>query len=165
MRSLREPPTPLGNLRPGVDPGLTELLERCLAKEPERRPTARFLAKAFQGEAEGTASGATTAQAQGDVDVIQSLFKRRLPQIVVVTAVILYALLQFVDMLADRGVAPGWAFQVALNTFVCGVAASAVIAWFHGKEGKQAVKPLEIALLGVIGVVWLVLDLVVILRA
>ena len=84
-------------------------------------------------------------------NVLESVLKRRLPQIVVATGVILYALLSFVDMLADREVLPLWAFRIALNTFLCGTAASGVIAWFHGKKGRQRVQPLEITLLVLIG--------------
>ncbi|HVS04189.1 MAG TPA: protein kinase [Thermoanaerobaculia bacterium] len=35
---LRDAPPPLGEARPGVSPGLAELVHRCLQKEPEWRP-------------------------------------------------------------------------------------------------------------------------------
>jgi len=163
MRSLKEPPTPLQNLKPGIDPHLADLLERSLAKEPGKRPSAAFLTKAFRGETDGTAQGPGSPEKGGDGDILESLVKRRLPQIVVATSVILYALLTFVDMLADRGLVPSWIFQIALNTFACGIAASGVAAWFHGKKGRQIVQPLEVTLYVVLGVVWVALGLFVIL--
>jgi hypothetical protein len=146
-----------------VDGGLAELLERCLAKEPEKRPSAGFVAKALRGGTEAAASAGPEQAADGDI--LQSVLKRRLPQIVVATAVILYALLQFVQMLAEQGVVSNTVFLIALITFGCGVAASGVGAWFHGKKGRQKVQPLEVSLYVVIGVVWLALALFVVLSS
>lgn len=157
MRSLREPPTPLRNLKPDVDPNLAQLLERCLGKEPEKRPTARYLSQAF-GPAPGKMAtdpgGTLTSQ---DANVLESILTKRLPQIVVVTGVVLYALLEFVDMLTDRSMVRPWVFEVTLYTFGCGLAASGVAAWFHGEKGPQKVTPLEVVLLAGLGVVWVVL--------
>lgn len=47
---LRSPPTPLTELLPGVDPELAALLERCLARKPEHRPTAAEVAHSLAGE-------------------------------------------------------------------------------------------------------------------
>lgn len=42
---LQSPPTPLVELMPEVDPTLASVLERCLAKKPEHRPTAAEVAE------------------------------------------------------------------------------------------------------------------------
>jgi serine/threonine protein kinase len=162
IRALREPPTPLQTLRPGADPRLASLLEHCLAKDPKKRPSARFLSKAFLEAEESAPSSSTTLdQSAANGNVLESLLTRRLPQIVVATGVLLYGLLSFVQMLAEQQVLPGWAFNIALNTFGCGVAASGVIAWFHGTKGAQRVQPLEILLLTLVGIVWLALGALV----
>jgi serine/threonine-protein kinase len=148
---LREHPRSLSVLRTDVDPDLAKLLERCLAKEPEKRPTASFFAEAVRGKADVSGTGAAGAEG----NVVESLLKRRLPQIVVATAVILYAIMSFIGMLVEQGNLPGWAFDLALNTFACGVAASAVVAWFHGEKGRQRVRTLEIGLLTVVGLIWI----------
>ncbi len=161
MRSLREPPTPLANLKPGVDPGLARLLERCLAKEPEKRPTAAFLAKALSenpASVHGTAAG---MDPRGDGNVLESLLKRRLPQTVVVTGAVGLAGLGFIAMLADVLDKP--IFQAALATFVCSLIGSGVVAWFHGEKGPQRVTPLEVVLLGFLAVVWIALLVVIFL--
>jgi serine/threonine protein kinase len=159
MRSLREPPTPLQNLKPDVDPALAQLLERCLAKAPERRPTAAFLARALREEPGRRLDGAGSHDAPIEVTVLESLLKRRLPQTVVVTGVVGIFCLTFIAMLAD--VLDNPYFQAALATFVCSLVTSGVIAWFHGEKGPQRVTPLEVLTLGLIGLVWLALLFVV----
>ena len=155
MRSLRDPPNPLENLKPGIDPNLAQLLERALAKEPEKRPTAAFLARAFAGEGEVGPHG--TGQGQppgaGDPNVVESLLKRRLPQAVVVTGAIGLASLYFIGMIADVIGIP--IFQAGLATFVASLIASGVIAWFHGEKGPQKVAPLEVVLLGFLVLLWI----------
>ena len=50
---LKKDPIPLLNLRPDADPLLGELLERCLAKNPQHRPRASEVAKALERVTEG----------------------------------------------------------------------------------------------------------------
>jgi hypothetical protein len=98
---------------------------------------------------------------QADLNVLESLLKRRLPQTVVVTGAVGIAGLYFIGMLADVYDKP--IFQAALATFVCSLAASGVIAWFHGEKGPQRVTPLEVVLLALIGLVWLAIGFVIFL--
>ncbi|MGD2121576.1 MAG: serine/threonine-protein kinase, partial [Gemmatimonadota bacterium] len=155
MRSLREPPTPLENLRPGVDPALAKLLERCLAKEPEKRPSAAFVAKALRSGAGAGGEGTGTTGPAADLTVVEALLKRRLPQTVVVTFIVGFALLSFVGQLADVFGNPY--FRAALATFICSLIGSGIIAWFHGEKGPQRVTPLEVALLSLLVLVWVAL--------
>jgi hypothetical protein len=159
MRSLREPPTPLENLRPGVDPALAKLLERCLAKEPGKRPSAAFVAKALRSGGEADSGSSGSMEASGDLNVIEALMKRRLPQAVVVTFAIGVGVLSFVGMLADLYDQPNF-FEVALATVVCSLIGSGIIAWFHGEKGPQRVTPLEVVLLTFLVLIWLALVVV-----
>jgi serine/threonine-protein kinase len=152
MRSLREPPTPLRSLIPDVDSELADLLERCLAKEPEKRPSAAFLLRALRKGKDETNGGAGRVDSQADANVLESFMKRKLPQTVVATFFGGLALLYFVGMLADVRQDP--LFQAALATFVGALIGSGIIAWFHGEKGPQKVTPLEVALLAVLGLVW-----------
>jgi len=153
MRSLREPPTPLQALRPGIDPQLAELLERCLAKAPEKRPSAAFVAKALRGEGTKDQASSGRSEPPGEANVLENLLKRRLPQTVVVTGAVGLGGLSFIAMLADVLDKP--MFQAGLATFVCSLLAAGVIAWFHGEKGPQRVTPLEVVLLSVIVLVWI----------
>jgi serine/threonine protein kinase len=153
LRTLRQPPIPLTTLKPDVDPQLAQLLERCLVKEPEKRPTAAFLAKALTADPSQGAEQSKGSRAPGETNVVEALLKRRLPQAVVATFVVGLALLSFVGMLADVYASP--IFQAGLATFVCSLIASGVIAWFHGEKGPQRVTALEVVLLAVLGIVWI----------
>ncbi|NNM04422.1 MAG: protein kinase [Gemmatimonadetes bacterium] len=153
MRSLREPPTPLQNLKPGIDAQLAQTLERCLAKEPEKRPTAAFLSKALVEKPKGETDSLKPIPVSQDINVVEGLLKRRLPQTVVVTGAIGLAGLYFIGMLADVYQEP--IFQAALATFVGSLIASGIIAWFHGERGPQRVTPLEVVLLAILTLIWL----------
>ena len=152
LAHLRSPPRPLTVLRPEVDEDLSNLLVRCLSKEPEKRPTARFIVDALRNEA-GLQASAGSGQGSSE-NLLDSLIRRRLPQIVAVTAVVGFTALAWVGDMEDRGVLPEPSYKLALDTFISAVAISGVIAWFHGKKGRQKVQPLEVGLLAAIGVLW-----------
>jgi hypothetical protein len=132
---------------------LAQILERCLAKDPERRPSAAFLAKAFAGEGEARSQGQGSPRFAENGNVVESLLKRRLPQTVVVTGGIGLAALGFVGLLADVIDRP--IFQAALATFIGSLLASSVVAWFHGEKGPQKVTALEVVLLAALTIIWI----------
>jgi serine/threonine-protein kinase len=152
LATLKSPPRPLRTLRAEVDEATADLIERCLEKEPGRRPSADFLAQAFSSP--GSSGGAELSPVPQE-DVVAAMIRRRLPRTVVTTGAIGAALLYFVDTLADRGLVGEVVFQFALLTFFCSLAAAGVIAWFHGAKGKQHVVAIEVALLSFIGLVWI----------
>jgi serine/threonine protein kinase len=160
-RSLKEPPIPLQQLRPGIDSQFADLLERCLAKAAEKRPTAAYLAKALSDPGPTGGEGKGGLERNGELSVIESLMKRRLPQTVVATFAVGLALLYFVGMLADVYDQP--LFQAALATFVCSLIASGIIAWFHGEKGPQKVTALEVVLLTFLALVWLAIGVAIFL--
>ena len=51
MQHLKDAPTPLGEMCPELPPGITSLVERCLAKRAEDRPAAADLPGAFASAA------------------------------------------------------------------------------------------------------------------
>lgn len=153
-------PRPLRSLREDVDETLAELLEHCLAKDPLKRPRAAFLAQALR---ETPPDAQATAAAAGQGDLLQDLLRRRMPQIVLVTAVAGFAALNFVDQLSDHSVVPQLVYHLSLATFACSMAAAGVAAWFHGRPGRQRVSPLELVLFAAIFIVWLVTCAVIII--
>lgn len=152
---LQQDPPELRNLNPMVDPDLAGLARRCLAKEPKHRPTVADLKRKLGGEAGAEAAGATGALASLD------LMKRRIPQLVAAAAVGGAGLLGAVDQLSDRGIIPNKSYQYALTLVVHGVLATAVISWFHGERGKQRVTVLEIVALTVLGVSWILSNVLI----
>jgi len=151
---LQRPPRPLQNLREDVDPELAGILEKCLEKDPNKRPTAQHLVKILSGEG-GSSSAQGAKEAEGEGSLITSLLRRRLPQVVVVTGAAGFAILTFVGDLADRGVVPEIFYRHILNTFVFGLAATMVVGWHHGEKGKQRVTLLEVLLLAAIAFLWI----------
>jgi len=142
-------PLDLRTLRPDVDPGLADLLARCLNKEPNYRPSAADAARALGGG--GASPVALGSGSVEDVADLGQLIKRRVPQIVFLAAVGGYGLLQGVEMIFDND---SLIFQLTLPFVAAGVAAATVVAWFHGEKGKQQTNVLEWILLSVIGVLW-----------
>lgn len=153
LAHLRSQPRPLTILRPEVGEDLADLLARCLSKDPVKRPSARFIVEFLRDEG-GPRASVGAGQLPSE-NLLDSLIRRRMPQIVAVTAVLGYAALNFIGNLGDFEVIPMKTYKFALDTYVCAVAVSGVIAWFHGKKGRQKVQPLEVGLLAAIGVVWL----------
>lgn len=160
LAHLRSPPRPVSALRPDVDEDLSDLLIRCLAKAPERRPSARYIVQALRGD---SIVGPPEYSGPTAETFVGNLIRRRLPLVVAVTGLIGYAVLQFAGDLEDRGVLPEPSYKLTLNTFACALAASSVIAWFHGKKGKQRIRPLEAGLLAAVGIVWLLVGIWIIL--
>jgi serine/threonine-protein kinase len=160
--TLRSPPRPLRTLQPEVEQTTADLIERCLEKEPGRRPSAEFISEALSSS-KPTGTGAPLPTHEDDV--VAALIRRRLPRTVVATGAIGAALLYFVDTLADRGLVGEVVFRFALLTFFCSLAAAGVIAWFHGAKGKQHVVAIEVALLALIALVWIALSVFIFLPA
>jgi len=64
-----------------------------------------------------------------------------------------WVILQLVDQLVDRGVAPDPLYPTVLAIFICGAPAAIILSWFHGAPGGQKFRPLEISLLAALSVV------------
>jgi eukaryotic-like serine/threonine-protein kinase len=146
-------PRDLRALRPEVDADLADLLRRCLAREPKHRPSARDIARALDPAGSEGTSGAVATLPSGDTD-IRELIRRRVPQIVLIAIAVAWGVMEFVGQLAEQDVIPGVFYRLTLPFAACGVAASAVVGWFHGERGKQQASLLEYLLLAVIASVW-----------
>lgn len=167
---LEQEPRPLETLRPGVDPALADLLRRCLAREPKHRPTAADVARALaaQGAGHGASQGASVGgrtrasgmagARTGEPADLQELIRRRVPQIVLIALGVGWGLMTLMDQLVDRDVLAGVFYRLTLPFAACGVAAAAVIAWYHGERGKQRAPLLEYTLLAIIAVIWVALS-------
>jgi hypothetical protein len=128
-----------------------DLLLRCLNREPNHRPSAQAAA-ATLGTGGGAAGNARRGSAgEGDEGGVGKLIKRRVPQIVLVTAAAGWALLQGIETIFDND---SLIFRLALAFVGSAIVAATVVAWFHGERGKQRMQVLEWILLGAIGVVW-----------
>lgn len=148
-------PRDLLALRPECDPALGDLLRRCLTKEPRHRPSAADVVGALEEMAGRGQSGAAPSGGLAASDGGTGLLRKRMPQIVLVTAGVGYAVLQGVGLLTEQGIMPSITFRLTLIAVVAGVLASAVVAWFHGEKGRQKAPKVEYAILGAIALAWL----------
>ena len=142
---LEDEPRELTRLRMTVDPALSELVRHCLAKQPNRRPTAAALARRLREPKEVAAATS--------VEPLE-LLRRRIPQLVLAAVVVGAAILGGVDQLTQQTLLPEMSYPLALILVVHGVGATAVLSWFHGARGKQRVEPVELVILVVLAASW-----------
>ncbi|TVP42918.1 MAG: hypothetical protein EA350_14625 [Gemmatimonadales bacterium] len=79
--------------------------------------------------------------------------ERRLGPIVASYAAVGWIVLQVADQLVDREVAPPIVYTMTLLWYVVGLAASAVLGWYHGEKGSQRVTRTEVVMLGLLATV------------
>ena len=147
---LEEEPRELTEIRMVVDPPLSDLMKKCLDKKPNRRPTAADLVRRLR-ELETPALPVPVGEGGAPLD----LLKRRMPQFVVAAIAVAVALLSGVDQLKDNQILPPISYPLALIFSVHGVAATAIVSWFHGARGKQRVVALEVAALVAVAALWI----------
>jgi serine/threonine protein kinase len=154
---LSADPKDLQAVRPDVDPGVADLLKRCLNREPNHRPSAADAARVLSGEA-AAATAQNTSGSVEDLADFQQLLKRRVPQIVLVSGAAGAGFIQFVGQLVELQKLRPVFFDLSFPLAACGVAAATVVAWFHGEKGKQDTNVLEWILLSVIAVAWVAIS-------
>ena len=144
-------------MRPDAPSDVADLLRRCLNREPNHRPSAADAARVLSGEASlhDTGPQATGSGSVEDAADLQQLLKRRVPQIVLVAGAAAIGFIQLVAVMVEMGTLGPIFWDLSLPFAVGGVAASTVVAWFHGEKGKQEASVLEWILLSVIAVIWI----------
>lgn len=78
---------------------------------------------------------------------------RRLFQIVATYAAAGWLVLEGLSQLIERGILPEIVYRVGLEWYVAGLVASAIVGWYHGEKGRQDVPRSEMASLGTLGIV------------
>ncbi len=158
---LQQEPRDLRAMRPEVPAAVADLLRRCLAREPLHRPSARDVVRALGPQHASTAAGSAVSADGGDSDLTR-LLRRRVPQVVLLVAGACAGLIQLADALEDM--LPPKTKLLTVIFAVAAVSASAVVAWFHGERGRQRATLVEYALLGIIGLGWLVASAIAVLH-
>ncbi|HSG81784.1 MAG TPA: serine/threonine-protein kinase, partial [Gemmatimonadota bacterium] len=166
---VHQQPRKLSDLRDGVDPELERVLEACLNKEPEHRPSAadvqRRLAIAASG---GLTPGSGLAshpslQGQATSGLFGKVKERYLPQIMLVYGAIAWGALQVAWQLVESHVLPDVIYRLTLVAVVTGLPAVFIGAWFHGKKGRQEFRPIEYWLFGGLFIIWLVVSALILI--
>jgi serine/threonine protein kinase len=156
---LAADPRPISKIRPGISADLEDLLLRCLARQPTHRPRADDVVKRLEAM-EALAATPAESALHGAPRLVSTagdgldIMGRRIPQIVASTAAAGGGLLALILGVIQIGAASQIAFWVALNLVAWGIAASFVLAWFHGERGRQPMPPREKWILGGLGAGW-----------
>jgi len=152
---LSAQPRDLRAMRAEVAPAIADLLRRCLSREPKHRPRAADAARVLGSGGVGVGAGAGVGAAPGEEAVdLRQLIKRRVPQIVALAGGAGLGLMGLMSQFVEMEIAPLIAYRLTLPFVASGVAAAAVVAWFHGERGKQETQVIEWILLGVIALAW-----------
>lgn len=160
---LKSEPRPLAQLVPGIDPEFAQLIERCLTKDANRRPTAADLAeklKATRRSADASAASSTT----GPTTFLGELKRRRVFQVAGGYIVIGYgAVMAAKEFLPLLG-AGEWVATVAAILYVAGIPIALVLSWIYditatgiqrtsGEAGSRAAGPGRVAWLALAGAI------------
>jgi hypothetical protein len=152
---IRQEPRKLSELKPGVDPLLEDVLLRCLAKDPQHRPSAADVAERLKAVGEGGA-GAAREVAASPAGFLRRITERRMPQIIVGYVIVAWGLLQVVGFFAEHGMMTELVVRLVLVATVTGLPAVVTGAWFHGKRGHQKFASVEYWVFGALALIWLV---------
>lgn len=153
-------PSDLGPLREYLaasDPDLVDLITRCLATDPASRPAAVDIVRkcedrALEAELQSAAPDFLPARAGR---LLSPLIERRFFQIIGAYVAGGWVFIEATDQLESRGYLPEPAYQIALATGLFGFLATNVLAWYHGRKGRQRMPGLEKAILGMLVVGWI----------
>ncbi len=135
---LRQPPRDLAQLMENPDPQLRQLLMRCLAKNPEHRPTAasvvRTLGRIRGGQIEGGAEGVDplSGAVQGLPALaafLSELRRRRVYNVLIVYVAAAFFLLQLADLILRALPLPDWSYTFLVAVTVGGFPVALVLAW------------------------------------
>jgi serine/threonine-protein kinase len=162
-RSMREviaahltgEPIPISQIRPGISSDLEALLLRCLSRQPAHRPRAEDIARRLEEGSRAAPDVGAAAHGQG-----LGIMRRRIPHVVATTFTAGLVFTELVQSLTDDELLPAISYRLSLNLAAWALAASAVLAWFHGEKGKQSVPMVEKWILAVLAVGWLLVTVV-----
>jgi serine/threonine protein kinase len=134
---LQKEPIKLAELRADVDPVLADLLEKCLRKKPEQRPTSADIKVRLEGilAQESPADGALTGSRVSPEGTLQAfkdeIARRHVGKVMLwylgIGVPLVMGTLQLVDSLdAPRAIALG-----VVIAFAAGVPVTAILAWVY----------------------------------
>ncbi len=121
---LQEEPPPLRRLRPDTDPGLALLIERCLAKDPVRRPQARDVAAALL-RAPAPAEAGSLSQ------FLAEIRRRRVYRVLAGYTVFALAVFGGAQTIFEAFDLPHWSYRLTVAATLAGLPVTVVLAWVY----------------------------------
>ncbi len=137
------------------DRELVDLVRRCLSDVPNHRPSASDLARKLRWE-ERREAGGEGGSHETERGLLPALRERRFLQILGPAIAGGWATIEAVGHFVDRGMLPRLADLLVPVSVLHVLAAISILAWFHGKKGRQTMPPAEKWLLGAVAMTWVV---------
>jgi hypothetical protein len=137
---LRSPPAPLADLVPGVDSDLAALLEQCLARKPEHRPTAADVGSRLKPLRAG-APETRVAPAQGPRSPMEIFFdelrRRRVYRVAVGYVIGASVIIGILDGVAEPLDISDGAQQLIIVLTLVGLPLTLAMSWmFDIRQGR-----------------------------
>lgn len=133
---LRVAPRSLRQMRPDVDPALAELLEHCLAKKPEHRPTAARVAAALERGAEGIEAVRLQPQTWFEA-FFDELRRRRVYRVAVAYMAVAIATMEGTEPVYEALEFPAWSNDATTIALLAGFPVAVILAWmFDIRAGR-----------------------------
>jgi serine/threonine protein kinase len=137
---LRQDPRRLADLRSDVDPGLAATIERCLAKDPNRRPLSSEIAAALAG---GTPADALPSGAGPLAHFLNELRRRRVYRMVAGYGAVAIAILGATQVVYDAFTLSRLSYQVIVLSTLAGFPVALVLSWLYdlNRGGVRRTRP------------------------
>ena len=164
MAQLLARGTRISDVRPDVDQALEDLVSRCLAERPEHRPTATEAAEELAKAPPRTSVPAPTPGSPAAPNLLSTLLERRIPHTVGAFIAGAWLVYEAMSELLSNGVVPQGIYDLYLVLLPVGFVAATVVAWFHGKRGRQTMPRIEVWILSGLAVVWIAASVLVLTR-
>lgn len=133
MAHMNEPPPPLRLPGTPTDAPWVRTLERCLAKEPKRRPTAAELAEALDAATGGAAEAGPRTPLEQFFDEMR---RRRVYRVLVGYGAAAIALLGTADVINDAFDLPARLYQGLVLVTLAGFPAAFALSWIFDLSGR-----------------------------
>lgn len=136
---LNDEPRKLQELDPSVDPGLADLLQRCLAKKPEHRPRAKDVARAVSALRHGGPEARVQPQpTPGSLESVpaikrflEELKRRRVYNVIAVYVAFTFLLLQVAELVLPPLPLPEGTYNVVVAIVLAGFPVALALAWTY----------------------------------
>jgi len=138
---LRAEPTPLLALAPSLDPAVAEVVERCLAKKPDRRPRAAEVVAALEAEAP---AGAIRKEPETALEAfLIELKRRRVYRVAVAYLAIGLAAIGGTSDINEALRFPDWVERGSVVLILTGFPITLVLAWMFDVRAGHLMRTVE----------------------
>ncbi len=139
---LRRAPIDLHDRMPSIPRELSNILKRCLSKQPENRPESKGLARRFAGSKQHASENLAETQAEVPLpraltSFMGELRTRKVYRAAVAYAAMIFVVLQVADLVLPALDSPGWLYKLLVIASLAGFPLILALAWvYEWHEGR-----------------------------